>query len=146
MEPAYAAMAENFQLKWHNFGSHLHASVATLLGSEAFADVVLSTADGRQLCAHRFVLSAFSAYLHGLLARVASPHLPVVVVLPAEISFRTMTILVRYMYSGEATVSNKQLPAVLRAGDILRIRGLYPAKDRRDGHAHPVTLLFGVKK
>lgn len=36
-----------------------------------------------------------------------------------------MKILIQYMYSGEATVTNDQLEGVLKAGDILRVRGLW---------------------
>lgn len=47
-----------------------------------------------------------------------------VVVLPTEITYQTLSILLQYMYSGEATVSNDQLSSVLKAGELLSIRGL----------------------
>lgn len=50
---------------------------------------------------------------------------PVLQVLPTEIGYRTLKILIQYMYSGEATVANDQLEGVLKAGDILRVRGLW---------------------
>ncbi|KAF6205214.1 hypothetical protein GE061_019381 [Apolygus lucorum] len=78
-----AVLAENYQLKWHSHGAHLHSSVAMLYRSDNFTDVTLVTSDGR-----------------------------------------TMSILLQYMYSGEATVSNDQLNGVLRAGELLRIKGL----------------------
>ena len=46
-------------------------------------------------------------------------------VLPTEIGYRTLKILIQYMYSGETTVTNEQLEGVLKAGDILRVRGLW---------------------
>ena len=57
------AASENYQLKWHSYSSHLHSSVATLLHSESFADVLLATSCGRHVAAHRFVLAACSSYL-----------------------------------------------------------------------------------
>lgn len=45
--------------------------------------------------------------------------------LPTEIGYRTLKILIQYMYSGETTVTNDQLEGVLKAGDILRVRGLW---------------------
>lgn len=45
--------------------------------------------------------------------------------MPTEIGYRTLKILIQYMYSGEATVANDQLEGVLKAGDILRVRGLW---------------------
>lgn len=121
------AVAENFQLKWHSYGAHLHTSIATLLRSESFTDITLATIDGRQIAAHRLVLSACSSYIKQLLQTVypgRNSHLPLVVVLPSEISYRILRILIEYMYSGEATVSYGQLDGILRAAHILGIRGL----------------------
>ncbi|KAL7305787.1 hypothetical protein TKK_0002036 [Trichogramma kaykai] len=120
--------SENFQLKWHSYGAHLHSSVATLLHSESFADVLLATSCGRHVAAHRFVLAACSSYLSHIFQNChfgANTNAPIIVVLPTEIGYRTLKILVQYMYSGETTVSNEQLESVLKAGDILRVRGLW---------------------
>lgn len=46
------------------------------------------------------------------------------IILPPELSRRSAQILIQYMYSGEATVSNDILSEVLRGGEILKIRGL----------------------
>lgn len=125
-----AVLAENYQLKWHSHSVHLHSSVAMLYRSDNFTDVTLVTSDGRYLAAHRFVLSSCSSYLNRVLHLGAinggmhSPSTPLVVILPPEISYRTMSILLQYMYSGEATVSNDQLNGVLRAGELLRVKGL----------------------
>lgn len=95
------------------------------------------------LSAHRFVLSSCSSYLNRVLqlGNVSGTHYPgapLVVVLPPEISYRTMAILLQYMYSGEATVSNDQLNGVLRAGELLRIKG----KIAPFAHFHLVNLWF----
>ncbi|KAJ8669053.1 hypothetical protein QAD02_000312 [Eretmocerus hayati] len=122
------AASENFQLKWHSYGAHLHSSVATLLHSESFADVLLATSCGRHVAAHRFVLAACSSYLSHIFQTChfgANTNAPIIVVLPTEIGYRTLKILIQYMYSGETTVTNDQLEGVLRAGDILRVRGLW---------------------
>ncbi|XP_063905125.1 zinc finger protein Xfin [Zophobas morio] len=124
-------MAENYQLKWHSFGSYLHSCIATSLQNESFADVALVTVDGRQIMAHRFVLSACSQYLHQVLKlqpRVTTA-LPLMIILPPEINYRTMKTLVQYMYSGEATVSKDILEPVLRGGDILKVKGLWRPKE-----------------
>lgn len=46
------------------------------------------------------------------------------IVLPPELSRRSIQILIQYMYSGEATVSNDILNEVLHGGELLKIRGL----------------------
>ncbi|XP_044264242.1 histone-lysine N-methyltransferase PRDM9 isoform X2 [Tribolium madens] len=124
-------IAENYQLKWHSFGSYLHSCIATSLQNETFADVALVTIDGRQIMAHRFVLSACSQYLHQVLKlqpRVTTA-LPLMIILPPEINYRTMKTLIQYMYSGEATVSKDILEPVLRGGDILKVKGLWRPKE-----------------
>ncbi|XP_012258711.1 zinc finger protein with KRAB and SCAN domains 3 [Athalia rosae] len=127
-EKMAVAASENYQLKWHSYGAHLHSSVATLLHSESFADVLLATSCGRHVAAHRFVLAACSSYLSHIFQTChfgANTNAPIIVVLPTEIGYRTLKILIQYMYSGEATVTNDQLEGVLKAGDILRVRGLW---------------------
>ena len=47
------------------------------------------------------------------------------IILPPELSKRAIQILIQYMYSGEATVSNDILNEVLRGGELLKIRGLW---------------------
>lgn len=134
-----AAECDNFQLKWHSFGQHLHSSIARLYCSDAFTDLTLATVDGHQVNAHRFVLSACSLYLNQLLRNTRAPN--VVVVLPSEINYRTLRILVEYMYSGEATVNYGQLDNILKAAHILGVRGL--CKEKQNGM--PATLHFLAK-
>lgn len=130
-------MADNYQLKWHSHGSHLHSCVSTLYRSDTFTDVTLVTTDGRFLAAHRFVLSACSSYLSAILQITtpsSTPNPNIVIVLPPEITYKTLSILLQYMYSGEATVSNDQLNGVLKAGKILRIKGLCREKECSNEH------------
>lgn len=131
-----SGVSENYQLKWHSFGQHLHASVASAFHSDAFTDVCLLTTDGHHINAHRFVLSACSHYLqrvfrHQLHQRPHHP-LPLLVVMPPEITYRTLRTLVQYMYCGETTVSNDILENVLRGGDILQVRGLWRPPSNRE--------------
>ncbi len=124
-------MAENYQLKWHSHGAYLHTSIATLQQSQCFTDVTLCTLEGKCMMAHRFVLSACSSYFDKLLqqAYAASHMMPMFIVLPPEVSHQTLSVLLQYMYSGEATVANSQLNNVLKAGEILKVRGLYQEAD-----------------
>lgn len=130
MEPA----TENYQLKWHSFTSHLHGCVANYYNSDSFSDVILFTMDGHQIHAHRFVLSTCSQYFHQVLKihHKLATTLPLVIVLPPDITYKTMRILVQYMYTGETTVSKDILESVLRGGDLLKIQGLW--RPREEGY------------
>ncbi|XP_075970223.1 uncharacterized protein LOC142972802 isoform X2 [Anticarsia gemmatalis] len=119
---------DTYQLKWHSHSSHLNGSVAALLRSERFTDVVLCTMDGSQIPAHKFILSSCSVYLSTLFEgqrSVTRMGGMLYVVLPSEISTKALKILVEYMYKGETTVSNEVLDTVLKAGEVLKIRGLW---------------------
>lgn len=133
------ALTENYQLKWHSYGAHLHGCVAGSLGGESFADIILLTMDGHQMPAHRFILSACSQYLHHALKTQTkmATSLPLLIILPPEINFKTLKILIQYMYSGEATVSKDILENVLRGGDLLKVKGLWRPKNETQPERRP---------
>ncbi|XP_048484855.1 zinc finger and BTB domain-containing protein 42 isoform X1 [Plutella xylostella] len=131
---------DTYQLKWHSHSSHLNGSVAALLRSERFTDVVLCTIDGSQIPAHKFILSSCSVYLSSLFEgqrSVTRMGGMLYVVLPSEISTKALKILVEYMYKGETTVSNEVLDTVLKAGEVLKIRGLWRQTDEAGGDSTP---------
>ncbi|CAG9560201.1 unnamed protein product [Danaus chrysippus] len=131
---------DTYQLKWHSHSSHLNGSVASLLRSERFTDVVLCTMDGSQIPAHKFILSSCSVYLSTLFEgqrSVTRMGGMLYVVLPSEISTKALKILVEYMYKGETTVSNEVLDTVLKAGEVLKIRGLWRQNDEAGGDSTP---------
>ncbi|XP_012544248.1 uncharacterized protein LOC101736836 isoform X2 [Bombyx mori] len=131
---------DTYQLKWHSHSSHLNGSVAALLRSERFTDVVLCTMDGSQIPAHKFILSSCSVYLSGLFEGQRSVMRMggmLYVVLPPEISTKALKILVEYMYKGETTVSNEILDTVLKAGEVLKIRGLWRQTDEGGASTEP---------
>ncbi|VVC98053.1 unnamed protein product [Leptidea sinapis] len=131
---------DTYQLKWHSHSSHLNGSVAALLRSERFTDVVLCTMDGSQIPAHKFILSSCSVYFSALFEgqrSVIRMGGMLYVVLPSEISTKALKILVEYMYKGETTVSNEVLDTVLKAGEVLKIRGLWRQTDEAGGDSIP---------
>ncbi|CAH4007971.1 unnamed protein product [Pieris brassicae] len=131
---------DTYQLKWHSHSSHLNGSVASLLRSERFTDVVLCTMDGSQIPAHKFILSSCSVYFSSLFEGQRSVTRMggiLYVVLPSEISTKALKILVEYMYKGETTVSNEVLDIVLKAGEVLKIRGLWRQTDEIGGDSTP---------
>ncbi|XP_031640915.1 broad-complex core protein isoforms 1/2/3/4/5 isoform X2 [Contarinia nasturtii] len=121
-------IAENYQLKWHSHLTNLNSSVATLFRNDKFADVLLFTSQmdgGCGIPAHKIILSSCSHFFAQVFdSNPSPPNSMVYIVLPPEISRRSIQILIQYMYSGEATVSNDILNEVLHGGELLKIRGL----------------------
>lgn len=104
------AASENYQLKWHSYGAHLHSSVATLLHSESFADVLLATSCGRHVAAHRFVLAACSSYLSHIFQTChfgANTNAPIIVV---GISNSLSVILFTRLLSNLLLIRNGIIP------------------------------------
>lgn len=95
---------DSYQLKWHSHSNHLNGSVAALLRSERFTDVVLCTLDGCQIPAHKFILNSCSIYLSNLFENQRSAfrlgNSMIYVILPAEITTKALQILIEYMYRG----------------------------------------------
>ncbi|PSN34491.1 hypothetical protein C0J52_15807 [Blattella germanica] len=112
---------QQFCLRWHNYQSSLLASLPQLLDGDDLTDVTLS-AGGRNLRAHRVVLSACSQYFKELF-KVLQPLQHPVIVLPGA-NFTDLCALVTFMYSGEVNIYQEQLPGLLNMADAMQIRGL----------------------
>uniref|UniRef100_A0A6P7FKG1 Zinc finger and SCAN domain-containing protein 5B n=1 Tax=Diabrotica virgifera virgifera TaxID=50390 RepID=A0A6P7FKG1_DIAVI len=125
---------ENYHLKWNHYNSYMHSCIATSLYQDSFADVALVTMDGHQMMAHRYVLSYSSRYMAQILQyqRKLTTSLPLMIILPPEIDYKSLKVLMRYMYSGEAKVSKDILNGVLKGGEILQIKGLSREKDENE--------------
>uniref|UniRef100_A0A1B6K961 BTB domain-containing protein n=1 Tax=Graphocephala atropunctata TaxID=36148 RepID=A0A1B6K961_9HEMI len=138
------ALQGNYNLKWHGHGGHLNYSISKLYHTDYFTDVVLATGDGQHVSAHQFVLSACSSYLHKMFCvgkNSSKVFAKMFVVLPFEISFTTLTVLLQYIYRGEAVVSHEQLPEIMKAADILQIKGLCTGKDKPNVKSSTRTIL-----
>ncbi|KAJ8917847.1 hypothetical protein NQ315_010760, partial [Exocentrus adspersus] len=129
-----AEICETYQLKWSSYNAYFHSCIATSLQDISMADVALVTVDGHQIMAHRFVLTYSSMFLSQILRYQpkVTTALPLMIVMPPEIDYKTLKVLVRYMYSGEAKVSKEILNNVLRGGDILQVKGLFREKEDPD--------------
>ncbi|KAJ8960044.1 hypothetical protein NQ318_009481 [Aromia moschata] len=132
-----AEICETYQLKWSSYNSYIHSCIATSLHSDSYADVALVTVDGHQIMAHRYILSYSSQYFNQILKfqPKVTTALPLMIVMPPEIDYKSLKVLVRYMYSGEAKVSKEILNTVLKGGDILQIKGLYRENDDQERNA-----------
>lgn len=105
--------------------SHLQASLLSslplLLDQSHLTDVTL-IAEGRNIKAHRVVLSACSTFFSELFRTLDGPLYPVVV-LPGA-SFHAVVALLTFMYSGEVNVYEEQISTLLSLAETLGIKGL----------------------
>ncbi|XP_050076175.1 zinc finger and BTB domain-containing protein 24 [Anopheles maculipalpis] len=121
--------AEKYQLKWHSHYQNMNVSLSNLYKNDRYADVMLLTCNGDDnytIPAHKLILGTSSLYFANIFDKNPVPlNALTYIVLPPELTYRSMQILIQYMYTGESTVSTDILNEVLRGGEILKIRGLW---------------------
>jgi hypothetical protein len=96
------------------------ATLSDLRQEEDFFDVTLAI-DGRQLRAHKLILSACSYFFRRLLRANPAPN-PVIVLW--DISFEDMLNLLDFMYNGEVRVKHASIQNFLAVAEKFRVRGL----------------------
>ncbi|XP_055602905.1 uncharacterized protein LOC129751434 isoform X4 [Uranotaenia lowii] len=129
--------ADKYQLKWHSHQQNLNSSISCLYRNDRYADVTLITCNNEEsfaIPAHKLVLGSSSTYFANIFDKTVAPlNAMTYIVLPSELTKRSMQTLIQYMYTGESTVSVDILNEVLRGGEILKIRGLWRNQSGTDG-------------
>ncbi|XP_046406968.1 zinc finger protein 888-like isoform X1 [Ischnura elegans] len=121
--------SEHYCLRWNNHQSNLLGVFSQLLQDEALVDVTLAC-EGHSLRAHKVVLSACSAYFHGLFAAHPDRH-PIVILQDAK--FSELRTLVDFMYRGEVNVEYGRLSGLLRTAESLKVKGLAETTESNRG-------------
>lgn len=91
-----------------------------LLSSRSLVDVTIGC-EGRQVKAHKVVLSACSPFFENLFTENPCKH-PIVIL--KDIRYADLKALVEFMYKGEVNVVQEQLPTLLKTAEALKIKGL----------------------
>uniref|UniRef100_A0A182WC32 BTB domain-containing protein n=1 Tax=Anopheles minimus TaxID=112268 RepID=A0A182WC32_9DIPT len=99
---------QQYCLRWNNHQPNFISVFSTLLHNESLVDVTLA-AEGRQLQAHKVVLSACSSYFQSLFTANPCQH-PIVIL--KDVQYNDLKTMVDFMYYGEVNVSTEQLPQV----------------------------------
>ncbi|KAF5276097.1 hypothetical protein FQR65_LT16483 [Abscondita terminalis] len=111
---------EQFSLCWNNFNNNLRNGFHTLLKDEDLVDVTLA-AEGHYVKAHKVVLSICSPYLKELFR--ANPGDHPIVILP-DVNYSALQSLLEFMYKGEVSVSQDEIPAFMKVAETLKVKGL----------------------
>ena len=129
-------MCEEFLLKWNDYQSSFSQMMSSLCLSQEMVDCSIS-AGSKTYSVHRMVLSTCSAYFRSLFAGVAPHQHPVIVI--SETKDELVELLVRYMYSGQVSVTEDQLVPLVQAAKSLGIKGLIdvPVPDKQEQEKPP---------
>ena len=132
-------MCEEFLLKWNDYQSSFSQMLSSLCLSQEMVDCSIS-AGSKTFSVHRMVLSTCSAYFRSLFAGVAPHQHPVIVI--SETCDELVELLVRYMYSGQVSVTQDQLVPLVQAAKSLGIKGLIdvPVPENKEQEKTPGKL------
>lgn len=111
---------QQFCLRWNEHTGTMVKVFKGMLDNQAFVDCTLAC-EGKVIKAHKMILAACSPYLHTILEENTSKH--PIIFLP-HLKYTDIRALVDYMYCGEVYISFGHLPSLLKAAEVLRIKGL----------------------
>ena len=114
-------MQDKMFLQWSDFPTYLNNSFQDLRNEEELFDVTLACDDGKQLEAHKVILSACSPIFRQMMARSKHPH-PLVFM--TGVNSREMENLFDFIYKGEFKVEQKDLLGFLSIAQKFKIQGL----------------------
>jgi len=101
---------QQFRLHWKNHSPNFVTVFTQLFNSESLVDVTL-TADGKQIKAHRVVLSACSSYFKELFISHPCQH---PIVLLKDVNFKDLCTVIHFMYYGEVNIEQDQISSILK--------------------------------
>ncbi|KAG0722357.1 Longitudinals lacking protein-like [Chionoecetes opilio] len=107
-------------LAWNSHSSTFCHMLSTVRDAELYSDVTIAC-DGKFYPAHKLVLSTCSDYFHKMFERTPCKH-PVIVI--KDVQCKNMEALLNYMYAGVVNVSQSDLAQLIRAAELLEIKGL----------------------
>ncbi|CAH0559107.1 unnamed protein product [Brassicogethes aeneus] len=111
---------EQFSLCWNNFHSNLSSGFHSLLKDEDLVDCTIA-AEGKFLKAHKTVLSVCSPFFKELFR--VNPCKHPIVILP-DVNYGALCNLLHFMYQGEVSVSQEEIPTFMRVAETLKVKGL----------------------
>ncbi|XP_023940697.1 broad-complex core protein isoforms 1/2/3/4/5 isoform X2 [Bicyclus anynana] len=143
-------MADQFCLRWNNFQTNIVSALDSLKCSEDLVDVTL-TCEGRNIKAHKVILSACSPYFRNVFKENPCQH-PVIIL--KDVSADDILSLLSYMYQGEVFIEESKLSSFLHTAALLQVKGLtgvtqqltISSKQTNLGLAHKEAKIPALKK
>ncbi|CAK1553677.1 unnamed protein product [Leptosia nina] len=121
-------MADQFCLRWNNFQTNIVSALDSLKCSEDLVDVTL-TCEGRNIKAHKVILSACSPYFRNVFKENPCQH-PVIIL--KDVLADDILSLLSYMYQGEVFIEESKLSSFLHTAALLQIKGLTGVTQQND--------------
>ena len=112
---------ELMHLSWNEFQNSANQTFRNLQGDDNFTDVTLACVGGKQVKAHKVILSSSSEFFKDIL--IQNPHQCPVIYLKG-VDIEDLKYLLKFIYSGEVEIPNENLEKFLDAANDLKVSGL----------------------
>ncbi|KAI4489072.1 hypothetical protein M0804_004570 [Polistes exclamans] len=107
-------------LKWSGHAGYVTERFSELLASQALVDITLMCED-QKLRVHKLVLASNSTYFEKILQEDLGQE---PIILLRDLSFKVLKAMVEFMYCGGTTISHENLPSLLTASRIFKVKEL----------------------
>ncbi|XP_029342768.1 kelch-like protein 3 [Acyrthosiphon pisum] len=108
----------------YEYKKSCHAEIFQILQSflkdEVFCDIKLETDDGGSIFGHKVVLASASPYFHGVFTNFKENNQDIFVI--KNLDSTALQLLVEFIYSGQVTVTDKNVQDLLSASNILQLQ------------------------
>lgn len=111
---------KTFCLKWNDFQQNIFSTIRNLRLDLDFLDVTIFCS-GKQVKAHKVILSACSSTFKAILKDAPSPH-PVIVLW--DVDAKDLSAILDFMYNGQVDIRQEDLESFLAAAGRLQVQGL----------------------
>lgn len=109
---------QHYRLRWNNHLHNIATTINELLENEIFTDVTLAVESGWNIKCHKMVLAACSTYFQNLFNDLSCAH-PIVVL--QNVKEEEIKAILSYMYNGEVSVAQDQLPSLIKVAENLKV-------------------------
>ena len=113
--------SEKLCLQWNDFKENVTSSFGELRDDQDFTDVTLACEDGKQVEAHKVILSSSSPFFQKILKRNRHTH-PMIYM--RGVKSDDLSAIIDFLYFGETNVYQENLDSFLAIAQELQLKGL----------------------
>ena len=120
-------MDERICVEWHDFKENISTSFQNLRKDNDFADVTLVCADGKQVAAHKVILTSSSPVFWNILRENRHAH-PIIYM--KDVSSIDLLAILDFIYCGKAYIAEEKANSFFAIAEDLRLKAFLDTTDR----------------
>ena len=112
---------ESFNFTRREFDENSCSTIRNLFEDKLFSDITILSEDGEEMKLHRAILASSSAFFRNILSRIKQSD-PLIFL--KGIQIKELQAIIRFIYLGQAEVSQQDLNSFMDAAKCLQVSGL----------------------